>query len=273
MSINIAILGHSGMLGSAVRSWFSRKDYYYNLILPTVRFTADNSSQDALLEQIHSADYVINCAGAIPQSFTNPAKNFFDINFQLPDFLFSNFKTIHACTDCVYSGMPLNHPPYTLSSAYDASDDYGISKSRIYQLPSFLRNQSNIRIIRASIIGPDKYNKSLYSWLLSCLGSSSPINGYVNHFWNGITTLQWAIYSEHLIQNFSSTPTFTVPVSDRISKFQLLQYILSSFGYDPSIIVPVEHPITKDKSLLPTEPILYNPIDLQLKDLKDFFSL
>ena len=75
MSINIAILGHSGMLGSAVRSWFSRKDCYYNLILPTVRFTADNSSRDALLEQIRSA-VMLNCAGAIPQSFTNPAKDF-----------------------------------------------------------------------------------------------------------------------------------------------------------------------------------------------------
>ena len=271
MSINIAILGHSGMLGSAVRSWFSRKDYYYNLILPTVRFTADNSSQDALLEQIRSADYVINCAGAILSHLLTQLRTFLILIFNYQTFSLLILKQ-SMLARTVFTGTPLNHPPYTLSSAYDACDDYGISKSRIYQLPSF-RNQSNIRIIRASIIGPDKYNKSLYSWLLSCLGSSSPINGYVNHFWNGITTLQWAIYSEYLIQNFSSTPTFTVPVSDRISKFQLLQFILSSFGYDPSIIVPVEHPITKDKSLLPTEPILYNPIDLQLKDLKDFFSL
>ena len=98
MSINIAILGHSGMLGSAVRSWFSRKDYYYNLILPTARFTADNSSQDALLEQIRSADYVINCAGAIPQSFTNPAKDFLILifNYQTFSFLTSKQSCLHG---------------------------------------------------------------------------------------------------------------------------------------------------------------------------------
>ena len=274
MPINIAILGHTGMLGSAVRRWYSQKEHYYNLILPKGRFYNDESTHQDFLNQLYSADFVINCAGAIPQSCSNPSRDYFDINFKLPDLLLSNnFKIIHACTDCVFSGIPIDHSPYTLLSTYDACDDYGISKSRIYQLSSFFRNESNIRVIRASIIGPDKENKSLYSWLLSSLGSPSSIHGYVNHFWNGITTLQWAIHSENIIQNFNTTSTYTVPVSDRISKFQLLQHILSSFGYDPSIVVPVEHPISKDKSLLPTEPILYNPIDQQLKDLKNFLSL
>ena len=272
MRLNIAILGHTGMLGTAVRSWFSRKTDAYNLICPTVRYSLDNPR--SFLHEIGSADFVINCAGAIPQSVSNTSKDYYDINFKLPDLLLSHdFKIIHACTDCVFSGTPISSAPYSITSEYDASDPYGLSKSRIYKLSSFASHQSNIRIIRSSIIGPDKQNKSLYSWLISSLSSTSSVNGFTNHFWNGITTLQWAIYAENIINNFYSTSLFTVPVSDRISKYQLLCSILTSLGHNKNFVKPVEHPISKDKSLTPTEPLLYRPLELQLNDLADFSLL
>ena len=87
-------------------------------------------------------------------------------------------------------------------------------------------NTNLIRVIRASIIGPDKSNKSLYSWALSRIKSSNLIFGYVNHFWNGITALKWAEIALKIIYNFDSFPPISVYGTNTISKYELIKNIL-----------------------------------------------
>ena len=44
-------------------------------------------------------------------------------------------------------------------------------------------------VLRTSIIGPERgTNKSLVEWLLSNKGGK--VNGFTNHIWNGLTTLE-----------------------------------------------------------------------------------
>src|SRR4030042_614601 len=172
----VAILGATGMLGSAVYSVLKDK---YDLILTVresakiellekayggteshqvIEFDAGKAYQDFLskkgypgeylnsfLSRIESADWVINAIGiTIPFSLENEALTFF-INSALPHLLARELgdKLIHITTDCSFSG--LGGAPYYEHSPKTPVYLYGLSKS--------LGEPTNCLTLRTSIIG------------------------------------------------------------------------------------------------------------------------
>jgi dTDP-4-dehydrorhamnose reductase len=101
---------------------------------------------------------------------------------------------------------------------FDPIDLYGKTKLEGEQ------NSLRSMILRASIIGIEKSTSySLLSWLLS-QPKSSEINGFSNHFWNGVTTLHFGrIVSGIITSNYFSPGIAHVVPGNVVSKYQILQ--------------------------------------------------
>ena len=164
--MKIAIIGASGMLGKIVLNYFLLYAKDIQLII-SKKYHLDNKNE--FISSLENADFVINCSGAIPQKMPDNLSivtkiNYYKINYLLPELLLeNNFKVIHPCSNAVYKGCP-QLAPYGINSNYDCDDLYGKSKAYLYSRNTYKINIDLIRVIRASIIGSDKSNKSLYSW-------------------------------------------------------------------------------------------------------------
>ena len=96
----------------------------------------------------------------------------------------SSHILIQPSTDCVFDGH--NNIPYNILDTHTASDVYGWSKSLG---ETAISGRLNSLIIRGTIKRYNKSNKGLLAWFLNN-PSSNTLNGFTNHFWNGITTLE-----------------------------------------------------------------------------------
>jgi len=187
-----------------------------------------------------SGDAIVNCIGAVPQRTNN-----FDVNFELPIWIDQNVacKVVHTGTD------------------YELHEDlYGKSKRKASE---YLRDYGQrTKSIKCSIIGPELASKhGLLEWLLS---SESDVHGYTHKMWNGITTLQWAKICWDLITDYERFGQITVPYSECISKFTLLNIIKEV--YEKDLIILMNNKVKGDNCLegnLPTP-----PIKEQLEELK-----
>lgn len=246
--MKIFIFGSNGMLGTYIADYFkksykiielTRKDYNINNL-------SISSLTDLLeLKNIQKNDIVVNCAGVIPQSKNQRSldtKLYFTINSLFPVVLSQicdkfRAKMIHITTDCVFSGMDGN---YNENSKHDETNDYGISKS--------LGELCNATIIRTSIIGEEINNKrSLLEWVKS--NKNKEINGYSNHYWNGVTCLQLSKIIRTIIQNNNFWNGVRHIFSPRtVSKYELVSMINET--YDLQITInPFDAEIRSDKSI------------------------
>ena len=275
--MKIAIIGASGMLGKIVLNYFLLYAKDIQLIIPK-KYHLDNKNE--FISSLENADFVINCSGAIPQKMPDalsiPTKmNYYKINYLLPELLLeNNFKVIHPCSDAVYNGYP-QLAPHGINSNYDCDDLYGKSKAYLYSRNTYKINIDLIRVIRASIIGSDKSNKSLYSWTLSRINSSKLIFGYINHFWNGITALKWAEIALQIINNFDSFPPISVYGTNTISKYELIKNILIVNNINPDkYLKPKKVKQTVNKALVLGENNfgdIYNLL-IELKEFEDLIN-
>lgn len=185
--MKIYIFGSDGMLGNYVKKYLSSK-MLTTINLTRIDFDLENINKKSLnnlliSKELQEGDIIINCAGIIPQSNLNINKLYYKINSIFPIIL-SNIcdsnkcKFIHITTDCVFSGKEGN---YFENAIHDECNNYGTSKS--------LGEICQGTIIRTSIIGEEiKYKKSLLEWVKS--NKDKEINGFVSHYWNGVTCLQ-----------------------------------------------------------------------------------
>lgn len=225
--IKILVLGHNGMLGSMVYSHFSSKPDIYEVLSLESRWGDERFESEIRKAE---ADFIINCIGAIPQKHKDNSEIYQNLNIDLPLFLDSlGIKVVHPSTDCEFSGDLKVGELYTKKSLRDAQDPYGKSKAMISE--QIENNSVNTKIIRVSIIGPEKSsNVSFLNWVLS---SKDSVNGYTDHYWNGITTLEWSHICEGLIHDWDSYGTLnqfgTFPV---ISKYEMVKKICEVFGHN-----------------------------------------
>jgi len=189
---NIYLFGANGMLGNYVNKYLLKKNLN---IIPLTRKDYDLTNLSIISltnflkdKNLKEKDIIINCAGIIPQSSKDKelSKNmYYKINSIFPIVLSmvainNNCKFIHITTDCVFSGKEGNYNEVSLP---DEMNDYGTSKS--------LGEIAYGTIIRTSIIGEEEnYKRSLIEWIK--LNKNGEINGYSNHWWNGVTCLQLA---------------------------------------------------------------------------------
>lgn len=264
----VLILGHRGMLGRAVHYYMSSN---VGLELVTIPEGVRWPSQE-FKDSLNAADWIINCIGAIPQRTPNKA-DLFAVNTELPIYLMSLGKsTIHAATDCEYSGKIPFGEYYDISEYEDAYDDYGISKKLVTVLAksSYL---PKFNIIRTSIIGlEESTNFSLLNWAVSQFEKEEDIKGFSNHYWNGITTLEWAKAAEEIIKLDLSEAMFIQPTVDTLSKYELLVEIKARFApASKSTISSVEGDKFQNKSLKSNASV--NSLTRQLIELKEWHDL
>ena len=197
--MKIVIFGATGMLGTYVSSLLSKKYQVLKITRQDYDLTDLNINILRVVfrdNDISSNDIIINCAGVIPQQKSPSKRDFYKINSLFPVILSMicyyeiECKMIHITTDCVFDGKKTGE--YDETSIHTETNDYGISKS--------LGEICDATIIRTSIIGEQLHDKySLLEWVKSNKGGT--INGYVNHYWNGVTCLELAKYIEDIIVN------------------------------------------------------------------------
>ena len=214
--MKVLVLGHKGMLGSTLSRYLKENGMEVDTI-SDCRWPDLNYTKTILKSK---ADAVVNCLGCIPQK--KPKEQEYLINnFFLPVFLANNFKgrVIHPTTDCEFIGSNNAEHRYTKDCKKDATDPYG--KSKILA-SDYLLESDNTTIIRTSIIGRELNTQySLWDWFAK--NKEQSVDGYVNHLWNGITTLQWSKICKELLESSMHTRFLQVGTEDYISKGTLLE--------------------------------------------------
>lgn len=196
--MRIIIFGSGGMLGTYLQKYLD-KDFE---IIALTRNNIDlTSSEDKIIDfsinhlKINNSDIIINAAGIIKQRLYN-LKEMIMVNSIFPHILekistITECQVIHITTDCVYDGAKGN---YIETDLHNCTDDYGKSKS--------LGENPNLTVIRTSIIGEENSNKkSLIEWVKS--QKNKEINGFSNHYWNGLTCLELTKFIKNVIINRS----------------------------------------------------------------------
>jgi dTDP-4-dehydrorhamnose reductase len=257
--MKILVLGNTGMLGQTVHSFLSDKDYNMQTTSRrqfiekskqnSIRFDVNKDDVSSLRLKQENYDYIINCIGIIRHQITETREsriNAIRVNSQFPLELLeeiegSSTKLIQIGTDCVFSGRDGS---YLEDSVKDPIDSYGYSKA-MGEL--FSRNQM---ILRCSIIGLENENYlSLMEWFLR-QPLNATVNGFIDHKWNGLTTLAFAKVLNGVISTDTfEAGTFHLVPQDQVSKFQLLQTLASTFGRADLDIQPVGATSPIDRTL------------------------
>ena len=227
----VLILGASGMLGSMVDDYLSKKKD-----IDVTAMEDRNSKVD-----FRGYDYIINCIGIIKQKMRT-TEEVIRVNSLLPYQILRlkkpETKVIQIATDCVFSG---DKGKYIETDIHDAGDAYAKTKS-LGEIEEFYN-------IRTSIIGPHKKSKvSLLEWFLS-QKKGATIKGYTNHYWNGITTLHFAKLCYAIIKNNYELPSdLHIVPADIVSKYRLLKIIAKEYKRE-DIQITKHKDIKIDRSL------------------------
>ena len=265
----ISVLGASGMLGYAVSSYFKNRGYEVVEITRN-EFDIAKDEMNKLEAYFDGVDVVINCAGIIkPTLKLNSVEDVLKINSRFPRNLakLCNSKGIecfHITTDCVFSGKKGS---YTENDYFDADDLYGLSKNA--------GENKDCMTLRTSIIGEEKeHNRSLLEWAKSQAGKS--VNGFTNHFWNGVTTLYLAEIIENILNNgLYEEGIFHVYSPEPVDKYQLLSIINDVYNLELQITpIETENPI--DRTLFSvynlSEKVSIKSLSEQIREMHNFFS-
>lgn len=241
--MKILILGHTGLLGNMVLTYFYIK-YKDDVIITNLRW---NTKEFKEFVKSSNPDFIINCIGTIPQRKPKE-ENYNLVNYELPVWLDNlGIKIIHPDTD---------EPDDTL---------YGLSKARAREMC-----KKNTKIIKSSILGFEKGTHfSFLEWFLN-QPDGSEIDGYINWFWNGNTTLEWSKWADKIINNWEGYKNVTIIANpDCLSKYQMLNIFKVIFDRDIKIN-PVESEITKKNCLEPD--FFTKDLFIQIDEMKRFYN-
>lgn len=260
----ILILGGTGMLGNSVGKLFQgmadcdvwlttrKKDLIYGRkdrwleFDPTGKTMLAAISLPELLQEMPHPDYIINCVGIIKPFVEQSRHDSILINSLLPHTWATYCKSIgskflHITTDCVFSGAKGN---YTENDAHDCLDIYGKSKS--------IGEPKDAMVLRTSIIGPEIHKgASLIAWAQSQKGNR--VKGFSDHFWNGLTTLQYGKVCQQIIEKDLYQEGLFHIFSNKVSKRELLEIINKAFNLGLQVEA-TNAPESCDRSLSTAKP-------------------
>lgn len=268
----IVVLGANGMLGRMVCLWFRSRGWLVESI--TARFDLEVSQREAFLsEALQWEDSVIvNCIGQIPQ--TQPStESYFWANSVLPLSLRARLREtqilVHASTDCVFSGSLDPLEMYKKEDKPDETHPYGWSK-RLGEVA--LLGSTNCLCIRVSIIGirPGlEKPRGLLDWFLS-QPAGAVLNGFEDHWWNGITVLEWCKQVELLLACSTKSGFIHLGTKQVHTKADMLRMFAKVFSRDIGVVgTKTGNPL--NKCLEPD--IVCSALDIQLEELKEFEKL
>jgi len=290
MKRKVLILGKTGMLGHIVCKVLARELNMEvsgtHLLDKTDHFYFDIETGlhklHLICEKAAGFQYIINCTGItaerINSSNSKSLLHTITINAVFPHQLAAfaenhDIRVIHISTDGVFSGQAES---YDEDSPSDCIDVYGRTKSLGEAISNRVLN------IRCSIVGPSPYKKGgLYEWF-SSQPENAVVYGYTNHYWNGISSLQFAelclaiIEANHYDALRSVSSVFHFAPNSTVSKYDLLKIFQSALRKEITII-PTEHPTGPMKRILKSkyrEIVKFYPQDIHLANvihrMKDF---
>jgi dTDP-4-dehydrorhamnose reductase len=193
--MNVLVLGKSGMLGSMLYRYLKHRDVeVYGTQRKSDHLPFYLNVEERYLNVDYfknippGIDYVVNCIGVnrFDRDSLGDFRLGFYVNAVLPAYLqefcdLNSIGVIHMSTDAVFAG---DDHPYYEDHPCDGSGDYATSK-RLGEI-----HAPNVLNVRCSIIGHEvNRHRNLLSWFLS-QEDGTTIQGYTNHVWNGVTTLQ-----------------------------------------------------------------------------------
>jgi dTDP-4-dehydrorhamnose reductase len=265
--MKVVVLGASGMLGSMVTDYLARDPELEvsatvrkpeligrgRSLIPNVDwriFDAEASDPSEGLSIVDGSTWVVNAVGVIKPFIhdDNPieVERALRVNALMPYALARRTKggarVLQIATDCVYSG---SRGRYSEKDLHDPTDVYGKTKS-LGEVSA-----ENFIHLRCSIIGPEpREHRSLLGWFLS-QGPSAQVSGYVNHRWNGITTLHFAKICRGIIKGKLSLPRLrhVVPAGE-VTKCELLRLFAAHFDRPDIRIRPQEAGQVIDRTLV-----------------------
>lgn len=269
--MKILILGGDGMLGHMAVKYFKQEGYDVfsttRGVLGVSKVPLNLSSyvfelqswMNQCLPNGWIPDYIINCIGIIkPYSEKNMQETIY-VNAMFPHILSKQSKELgiklfHITTDCVYSGYT---GKYSEKDNFDPLDVYGKSKS--------LGEPKDCFVLRTSIIGPETKGKlSLLEWFFQQDGKE--INGFLNHFWNGITTLECSKIIDQIIKNNLFEEGIKHVFSSTVSKFEMVETFKEVYEVNVNIN-KTEAQSYCDRTLSTISNGFYN--QLKIKNFKD----
>ena len=254
------VLGHRGMLGHIVTRHL--QEHGHRVIVSEERYTGHPT--DPVIAEIAAsrADVIVNCAGITTHRGVSDA-SMFVANTLLPLHIAAVLAPgqlfVHPSTDCVFDGQSGD---YAVGDVPNATDPYGLSK-RLGELARAGRDASVV-VLRTSIVGPELgTSRGLLAWFLAQAG---PVSGWVDHRWNGITTLTWAQLCLAIARGESLGPGLHQPTTEgAVTKLGLLQRFAEVFEHRIEIL-PVETGSPIDRTLRPSHPV--PPLEDQLRELQ-----
>tara|TARA_A100001234_G_C12641538_1_gene392210 strand:- start:3103 stop:3969 length:867 start_codon:yes stop_codon:yes gene_type:complete len=255
----ILILGATGLLGSTLLKYFSKKKIFK--CFGVIRKKSDIAKlKDIKNIELYRINYknkknihkvfneikpnlIINCIGVVKQiTHKNQISEILRVNSFLPHQLAEiisvqkNIRLIHFSTDCVFLGTKGNYKEIDLP---DAHDIYGRSKllGELYY--------PNTLTLRTSIIGHElQTNHSLLNWFLS---QKKTIDGYKHAFFSGLSALEVAKFlDQYIIPNKKIKGLFHLS-GKTISKYDLLNII--KVVYKKEIKIKINRKMKINRSL------------------------
>lgn len=209
-------------------------------------FNVDVVNTELLTEIIyqHKFDVIVNCIGVLNKDAEDNPEKAIWFNAYFPHFLEgitkqTNTKLIHISTDCVFSGKKGG---YTEEDFRDGIGFYAQSKA----LGEVLNSKD--LTIRTSIIGPELNVNGigLFHWFIT-QDKSTPLKGFSQAFWSGITTIELAKVIHHAIEK--NTVGLIQISREKIDKYTLLMLFNDVFRSNEMSITS-DDSYKVDKSLL-----------------------
>jgi dTDP-4-dehydrorhamnose reductase len=266
---HVVVLGGSGMLGSMVVDVLSRDgrlsvtatvrtealrrtmaDRYRN-----VQWRAFDPATGLPPDLFAGRRFVINAIGLtkpmIRDDRGDEVERAIEINATLPYRLAraaaaGGGRVVQIATDCVYSGAKGR---YVEGDPHDALDVYGKTKSLGEARHDHLAH------LRCSIIGPEpKDFKFLLEWFRR-LPRQAAVKGFVNHRWNGVTTLQFARLCQGIVTGgpWPGHLTHVVP-GETVTKAEMLHLFAHVYGRGDVAIEDVAAAVAVDRTLATDRP-------------------
>ena len=266
---NILVIGAKGMLGYAVSSYFSSKDYNITNIRRG-EFDIAIDPIEKLEQYFTDLDVVINCAGVIkPMIEKNSIESVLKVNSIFPRNLAKlcnkhSVKCFHITTDCVYSGKKGS---YSEEDYFDAEDLYGLSKNA--------GENSECMVLRTSIIGEENgQSRSLLEWAKSQAGKE--VNGFTNHNWNGVTTVYLAEIIENILKkDFYKIGLFHIHSPNTVNKYELLKLFDEVYELKYLKVNAIEAKVAIDRSMSSiyslSVKVCTKSLNQQVKEMRNLF--
>lgn len=247
---DVLVIGADGMVGSAVFRYLKNRSQ----ILGTSRrssgiyypYTAnhDLGLLRSLLSNLNIGGLVINCVAILDvESRMNAGNSFYEnieVNAVFPHLLSKEcgkmgLRLIHISTDAVFG-----------SATGELSESAAIAPSTIYGMTKALGEVKgeNVLTIRTSIIGPSYGEKKsgLWNWISNSKRNST-LQGYINNYWTGVTTLQFSYLCCELLERKCYSKVLAnagsvqhLSINEPITKYELISKIAKKIRPDLKVV-------------------------------------